>query len=56
MAHVMGGISWALASNTTRAFNATGQIGGGIMSDAVRNIGSLGTLVALLAGYLILVL
>jgi len=27
IAHVMGGISWALQSNTTRAFNASAQVG-----------------------------
>ncbi|EIM81515.1 class I glutamine amidotransferase-like protein [Stereum hirsutum FP-91666 SS1] len=27
MAHVMGGITWALDSNLTRAFNASGQVG-----------------------------
>jgi len=27
MAHVMGGITWALASNTTRAFNANATVG-----------------------------
>ncbi|KAH9057821.1 class I glutamine amidotransferase-like protein [Lactarius vividus] len=27
LAHVVGGISWALQSNTTRAFNASGQVG-----------------------------
>ncbi|KAN0120957.1 class I glutamine amidotransferase, partial [Russula decolorans] len=27
LAHVAGGISWALKSNTTRAFNSSGQVG-----------------------------
>jgi len=27
LAHVLGGISWALQSNTTRAFNSSGQVG-----------------------------
>ena len=27
MAHVMGGVMWALQSNTTRAFNASAQVG-----------------------------
>ncbi|KAH9038610.1 trehalose utilization-domain-containing protein [Lactarius hengduanensis] len=27
LAHVVGGISWALQSNTTRAFNTSGQVG-----------------------------
>ncbi|KAI0261512.1 class I glutamine amidotransferase-like protein [Gloeopeniophorella convolvens] len=27
LAHVTGGISWALQSNTTRAFNSSGQVG-----------------------------
>jgi len=27
IAHVVGGISWALQSNTTRAFNPNGQVG-----------------------------
>ncbi|KAI0329294.1 class I glutamine amidotransferase-like protein [Cubamyces sp. BRFM 1775] len=29
MAHVMGGVQWALQSNTTRAFNANGAVGNG---------------------------
>jgi type 1 glutamine amidotransferase len=29
MSHILGGISWALASNTTRAFNASGIVGAG---------------------------
>ncbi|KAF8501398.1 class I glutamine amidotransferase-like protein [Russula emetica] len=29
LAHVAGGISWALKSNTTRAFNSSGQVGNG---------------------------
>lgn len=27
MTHVLGGLSWALQSNTTRAFNASGVVG-----------------------------
>lgn len=27
MAHVLGGVSWALQSNTTRAFNSSAQVG-----------------------------
>ena len=27
MAHVMGGVMWALQSNMTRAFNASAQVG-----------------------------
>jgi hypothetical protein len=27
MAHVMGGISWTLQGNTTRAYNSSGQVG-----------------------------
>lgn len=30
LAHVAGGISWALKSNTTRAFNSSGQVGNGL--------------------------
>ncbi|KAI9066076.1 class I glutamine amidotransferase-like protein [Trametes sanguinea] len=29
MAHVMGGITWALQANTTRAFNSSGKVGNG---------------------------
>lgn len=27
MAHIMGGLTWALASNTTRAFNPDAKVG-----------------------------
>lgn len=27
MAHVLGGISWTLLANTTKAFNSSGQVG-----------------------------
>ncbi|KAI9001567.1 class I glutamine amidotransferase-like protein [Trametes punicea] len=34
IAHVMGGITWALQSNTTRAFNPDGKVGNGTSADA----------------------
>ncbi|KAF8466836.1 class I glutamine amidotransferase-like protein [Gautieria morchelliformis] len=33
MAHVMGGLTWALASNTTRAFNANAKVGNPSLSN-----------------------
>ncbi|OSC99916.1 class I glutamine amidotransferase-like protein [Trametes coccinea BRFM310] len=34
MAHVMGGITWALQSNTTLAFNSSGKVGNGTTANA----------------------
>jgi hypothetical protein len=34
MAHVMGGLTWALASNTTRAFNANAKVGNPSLSNS----------------------
>ncbi|KAI0292129.1 class I glutamine amidotransferase-like protein [Russula brevipes] len=41
LAHVLGGISWALQSNTTRAFNSSGQVGNS--STSTRSGSSSGT-------------
>jgi len=46
MSHVMGGIRWALAANTTRAFNSGGSVGNGDSSSTTTTATVTGRLVS----------
>lgn len=40
MAHVMGGVSWALQANTTKAFNSTALVGNAVTSSSSSSSGT----------------
>lgn len=43
MSHIIGGVSWALQGNTTRAFNASALVGNSQQSITTTRVGAAST-------------